>query len=93
LGLAFNRRVQPKDARHNNRDLNSRDSLSSHKIIRIDTLSLLLAFGAIAVMSDSEDDMDVDLPQLSSDITAGKGKRIAADLPVEAEDNLPWYSL
>lgn len=51
-------------------------------------------------MSDFEDDMDVDAPaakdaaiQFSSDNTAAKGKRIAADLPVEAGDNLPWYTL
>lgn len=49
-------------------------------------------------MSDYEDDMDVDVPapkdksiQFSSDNLAGKQKRIVADLPVEAEDNLPWY--
>lgn len=48
-------------------------------------------------MSDFEDEMDVDAPrprdsaiQFSSDNTAGKGKRIAADLPIEAGDNLPW---
>jgi replication factor C subunit 3/5 len=48
-------------------------------------------------MSDFEDDMDVDgAPshdqsiQFSSNNAAVKGKRIAADLPVEAEDNLPW---
>ncbi|KAL2436989.1 Replication factor C subunit 3 [Exophiala dermatitidis] len=48
-------------------------------------------------MSDFEDDMDIDVPtskdksiQFSSDNTAGKQKRIVADLPVEAEDNLPW---
>ena len=48
-------------------------------------------------MSDYEDDMDVDVApskdksiQFSSDNTAGKQKRIVADLPVEAEDNLPW---
>jgi hypothetical protein len=53
-------------------------------------------------MTDFEDDMDVDgLPpydgpppyrsiQFSSDNTTAKGKRIVADLPVEAEDNLPW---
>lgn len=46
-------------------------------------------------MSDYEDEMDMDPPpskgtiQFSSD-SAGKGKRTAADLPVEAEDNLPW---
>ncbi|KAF1985951.1 P-loop containing nucleoside triphosphate hydrolase protein [Aulographum hederae CBS 113979] len=47
-------------------------------------------------MSDIEDDdMDVDAPasnipiQFSSD-NAGKGKRSAANLPVEAEDTLPW---
>jgi replication factor C subunit 3/5 len=48
-------------------------------------------------MSDFEDDMDVDAPapskdaMFSSDNTTTKGKRITADLPVEAEDNLPWY--
>jgi replication factor C subunit 3/5 len=49
------------------------------------------------IMSDFEDDMDVDAPpskdtsiQFNSDNAAAKGKRIAADLPVEAGDNLPW---
>jgi replication factor C subunit 3/5 len=48
-------------------------------------------------MSDFEDDMDVDGPppdrsiKFSSDNTTARGKRIVADLPVEAEDNLPWY--
>ncbi|KIW18259.1 hypothetical protein PV08_02547 [Exophiala spinifera] len=48
-------------------------------------------------MSDYEDDIDVDVPvaqdksiQFSSDNLAGKQKRIVADLPIEAEDNLPW---
>jgi hypothetical protein len=47
-------------------------------------------------MSDYEDDMDIDgAPrtdsiQFSSENTAIKGKRIVADLPIEAEDNLPW---
>ena len=44
-------------------------------------------------MSDYEDDMDIDAsskdPQFSSDNASGK-KRTAADLPVEAQDNLPW---
>ncbi|KXJ96334.1 P-loop containing nucleoside triphosphate hydrolase protein [Microdochium bolleyi] len=45
-------------------------------------------------MSDYEDEMDVDAPPskditFSSDNTA-KGKRSAANLPVEAEDTLPW---
>ncbi|PGH21321.1 hypothetical protein AJ80_03372 [Polytolypa hystricis UAMH7299] len=45
-------------------------------------------------MSDFEDEMDVDGPskhaiQFSADAGA-KGKRVVADLPVEAEDNLPW---
>ena len=46
-------------------------------------------------MSDFEDEMDVDAPAardaviFSSD--ASKGKRSAANLPVEAEDILPWY--
>ena len=51
-------------------------------------------------MSDFEDDMDLDAAglkdqsiQFSSDNAAAKGKRIVADLPVEAEDNLPWYML
>lgn len=47
-------------------------------------------------MSDYEDDMDVDapaapdLPLFSSENTNSKGKRSAANLPVEAEDSLPW---
>ena len=46
-------------------------------------------------MSDFEDDMDVDAPvvndnvMFSSDNTT-KGKRSAANLPVQAEDSLPW---
>jgi len=44
-------------------------------------------------MSDYEDEMDVDVP-ISKDITfaaeSSKGKRSAANLPVEAEDSLPW---
>ncbi|KAM0330837.1 hypothetical protein ACHAQA_003792 [Verticillium albo-atrum] len=44
-------------------------------------------------MSDFEDEMDVDVPA-SKDVTfssdATKGKRSAANLPVEAEDSLPW---
>ncbi|KAI9924326.1 hypothetical protein MW887_007276 [Aspergillus wentii] len=45
-------------------------------------------------MSDYEDEMDVDAPkdavQFSSDNANGKAKRTAADLPVGAQDNLPW---
>lgn len=47
-------------------------------------------------MSDYEDDMDIDGPgtrgsvQFGSENTASRGKRIVADLPIEAEDNLPW---
>ncbi|KAF2087526.1 putative DNA replication factor C subunit Rfc3 [Saccharata proteae CBS 121410] len=48
-------------------------------------------------MSDFEDDeMDVDAPAVqdaigfSSANTGAKGKRSAANLPVEAEDSLPW---
>ncbi|RYP53402.1 hypothetical protein DL768_001647 [Monosporascus sp. mg162] len=45
-------------------------------------------------MSDFEDEMDIDVPT-SKDITfssgeTAKGKRSAANLPVEAEDSLPW---
>ncbi|KAK5653440.1 hypothetical protein OQA88_8926 [Cercophora sp. LCS_1] len=43
-------------------------------------------------MSDIEDEMDIDVP--SKDVTFSntvtKGKRSAANLPVEAEDSLPW---
>lgn len=51
---------------------------------------------ATAIMSDYEDDMEVDAPVdkesilFSSDNTNAKGKRSAANLPVEAEDSLPW---
>lgn len=47
-------------------------------------------------MSDYEDDIDMeDAPKATSDIqfssaTDSKGKRSAANLPVEAEDTLPW---
>jgi len=46
-------------------------------------------------MSDFEDEMDVDVP-VSEDVTfsssnTAKGKRSTANLPVEAEDSLPWY--
>ena len=50
-------------------------------------------------MSDYENDMDVEMDgapsvaamHFNSDNTGSKGKRIVADLPVEAEDSLPWY--
>ncbi|EFR01077.1 replication factor C protein subunit 3 [Nannizzia gypsea CBS 118893] len=47
-------------------------------------------------MSDYEDDMDIDAPPardtaaFTADPTDVKGKRIVADLPIEAGDNLPW---
>ncbi len=46
-------------------------------------------------MSDFEDEMDIDAPPVSNDIkfssdNTAKGKRSAANLPVEAEDSLPW---
>ena len=47
-------------------------------------------------MSDYEDEMDVDRPvggdtiMFNSDNTNSKGKRSAANLPIEAEDSLPW---
>ncbi|KAK2624169.1 hypothetical protein QTJ16_006119 [Diplocarpon rosae] len=47
-------------------------------------------------MSDYEDDMDVDAPapadtvMFNSENTNSKGKRSAANLPIEAEDSLPW---
>ncbi|KAL5594043.1 hypothetical protein BROUX41_001095 [Berkeleyomyces rouxiae] len=39
-------------------------------------------------MSDNE--MDVDVPAVSFHADAPKGKRSAANLPVEAQDSLPW---
>jgi replication factor C subunit 3/5 len=45
-------------------------------------------------MSDYEDEMDIDAPskvQFTSDNASGK-KRTAADLPIAAQDNLPWYA-
>jgi len=44
-------------------------------------------------MSDFEDEMDVDAPAVSTSINFSsnqKAKRSAANLPVEAEDTLPW---
>lgn len=50
-------------------------------------------------MSDFEDDVDMegssnvhDAVTFNSDNTS-KGKRSAANLPVEAEDTLPWYAI
>lgn len=49
-------------------------------------------------MSDYEDEMELDAAPakgsitFSSDNTNAKGKRSAANLPVEAEDSLPWYA-
>lgn len=50
-----------------------------------------------ARMSDYEDDMEIDVAPIASDsmifgsdATTSKGKRSAANLPVEAEDSLPW---
>ncbi|KAH7224881.1 hypothetical protein BKA60DRAFT_593256 [Fusarium oxysporum] len=47
-----------------------------------------------ANMSDIGDEMDVDVPVVSKDVIfsseAKQGKRSAANLPVEAEDSLPW---
>jgi replication factor C subunit 3/5 len=50
-------------------------------------------------MSDYEDGMDVDAVDLEDNAVtfsskqATQGKRSAANLPVEAEDTLPWYVL
>jgi replication factor C subunit 3/5 len=45
-------------------------------------------------MSDIEDGMDMDVQPTDSEIKfsseAAKGKRSTANLPVEAEDSLPW---
>ena len=47
-------------------------------------------------MSEYEDDeMEVDVPAIKDSVmfnsdTTAKGKRSAANLPVEAEDSLPW---
>jgi replication factor C subunit 3/5 len=45
-------------------------------------------------MSDIEDEMDVDAPISNGEIQFSSGnkggKRSAANLPVEAEDSLPW---
>ncbi|KAH8697800.1 putative DNA replication factor C subunit Rfc3 [Talaromyces proteolyticus] len=47
-------------------------------------------------MSDFEDEMDIDSSakgaamQFSSNNTNSKGKKLVADLPIGAEDNLPW---
>ena len=42
-------------------------------------------------MSD-HDEMDVDVPPIVSASDEPKGKRSAANLPVEAEDSLPWLA-
>ena len=70
---------------------NRRSSYLNSTSIRTDNLWIFIT--AIA-MSDYEDEMDVDAPVVDNSITFGgdqkKGKRSAANLPVEAEDSLPW---
>ena len=41
-------------------------------------------------MSDFEDGMEVDAPVTFTSNSHAKGKRSAANLPVEADDALPW---
>ena len=56
------------------------------------TQDIWVEYRSLHIMSDYEDEMDVDTSkdvQFSSDNAAGK-KRTVADLPVEAQDNLPW---
>ena len=71
-------------------------ALYASRVSNCTVLPLLLPAQPIAKMSDYEDEMDVDAPPVkesimfSSDNTNSKGKRSAANLPVEAEDNLPW---
>ncbi len=66
-------------------------SQADRLIVRLELCTL------IEIMSDyDDDDMDVDdqpvkqLLTFSSNNTNSKGKRSAANLPVEAEDSLPW---
>lgn len=80
-----------------------RSSLRAGNLGRVDFIlvviespySLLTLFWSLfcCKMSDYEDNMDVDVSkdvQFSSSDANGKAKRTAADLPVEAQDNLPW---
>lgn len=73
-----------------------RKALYASRVFSCTLFSPLLLAPPIAKMSDYEDEMDVDAPPVkesiifSSDNTNAKGKRSAANLPVEAEDNLPW---
>lgn len=68
-----------------------RSSYLNSTPIHTETLCIV---GKAIGMSDYEDEMDVDAPAVDSSITFGgdqkKGKRSAANLPVEAEDSLPW---
>lgn len=47
-------------------------------------------------MSDIDDEMEVDPPNIGNSVLINseskdtRGKRSAANLPVEAEDSLPW---
>ena len=70
-----------------------------HHFIRTYWATFTLTIGVtshFANMSDYEDEMDVDdapvkeSVMFSSDNTNTKGKRSAANLPIEAEDSLPW---
>jgi hypothetical protein len=73
------------------------EDFPSRASLRAELIHASFSFGFVELptMSDYDDEMDVDAPskdvQFSSE-SAGK-KRTAADLPVEAQDNLPWSAI
>lgn len=70
-------------------------ALDTRFSVEVKTSSTLI-FPCNIKMSDFEDEMEIDPPAapnsvlFNSDNTNVKGKRSAANLPVEAEDSLPW---
>lgn len=73
-----------------------RDWRLSRVVLVQQSINLNHLHSVSAKMSDYEDEMDVDVPAPSKDIAfssdnTAKGKRSAANLPIEAEDSLPWY--
>lgn len=69
-------------------------SISLPNSNRAPSRTVLIGSNFVITMSDYEDEMDVDAPIANDEIKFGgeqaKGKRSAANLPVEAEDSLPW---
>lgn len=85
-------RPEPLNALHASTHLGTFFAILPALLDRTVDIDCFMSTEGTFIMSDYEDEMDVDASkdvQFSSDNASGK-KRTVADLPVEAQDNLPW---